>query len=138
MKNFDECLNGIERENDNSQYEAVTNIALDLLGFRMCQNQNDSVENSIEDITNCIRSSSPIDVPLQSSNCQNSLDTFVTSPNSYNNWCESSTSEINLSYSLPDYQTLIEDKMKEIFEESNITTELDPSKISFILSSINV
>ncbi|KAK9304262.1 hypothetical protein QLX08_004262 [Tetragonisca angustula] len=83
MKNFDECLNGIERENDNSQYEAVTNIALDLLGFRMCQNQNDSVENSIEDITNCIRSSSPIDVPLQSN------------------------------------------KMKEIFEESNITTELD-------------
>ncbi|XP_043511240.1 uncharacterized protein LOC122529299 isoform X3 [Frieseomelitta varia] len=124
MKNFDECLNGIEREN-NSQYEAVTNIALDLLGFRICQNQNDSIENNIEDITNCIRSSSPIDVPLQSTNCQNSLDTFVTSPNSYNNWCESSTSEINLSYSLPDYQTLIEDKMKEIFEESNITTELD-------------
>lgn len=125
MKNFDECLNDIERENDNSEYEAVTNIALDLLGFRICQNQNNSIENSIENITNCIRSSSPIDVPLQSTNCQNSLDTFVTSPNSYNNWCESSTSEINLSYSLPDYQTLIEDKMKEIFEESNITTELD-------------
>ena len=125
MKNFDECLNCIERENDNSQYEAVTNIALDLLGFRICQNQNDSIENSIENITSSTRSSSPIDVPLQSTNCQNSVDMFVTSPNSCNNWCESSTSEINLSYSLPDYQTLIEDKMKEIFEESYITTELD-------------
>ncbi|CAD1476485.1 unnamed protein product, partial [Heterotrigona itama] len=122
MKNFDECLNGIEKENDNSQYEAVTNIALDLLGFRICQNQNDSIEDSIE--TSSIRSSSPI-VPLQSTNCQNSLNMFVTSPNSCHNWCESSTSEINLSYSLPDYQTLIEDKMKEIFEESNNTTELD-------------
>lgn len=121
MKNFDECLNGTERENDNSRYEAVTNIALDLLGFRVSQSQDDLIENSIEDTSS--RSSSPIDITLQSGICQNSFDILEKSNSC--NLHDSSISEINLTYSLPDYQTLIEDKMKELFEESNVTTELD-------------
>lgn len=122
MKNFDECLNGTERENVNFRYETVTN-ATDLLDFRTFQNQNNSIENNTENITS--RSSSPTDNVLHSIIYQNSLDTSVKSPDSSNNWCETSISDINLSYSLPDYQTLIEHKMKEIFEESNVTTELD-------------
>ncbi|CAL7948983.1 unnamed protein product [Xylocopa violacea] len=118
MKNFDQCFNGVETENDNSRYEVVTNIAIDVLGFRVTHDQDNTIENSIEETMS--RSSSFTDM------LQNSPDTTAKFPDSCNNWCEfGSSSEINLSYSLPDYQTLIEDKMKEIFKESNVTTELD-------------
>ncbi|CAK9807443.1 Condensin-2 complex subunit H2 [Anthophora plagiata] len=122
MKNFDECLNGTDKENDNFRCEAVANTTVDLLGFHISQNQDNSIEDSTEGTS---RSSSPINIKLQSTVCQDTLDMNTKSPNSCNNCCESSVSEINLSYSLPDYQTLIEDKMKEIFEESNVVTELD-------------
>ncbi|KOC66762.1 Condensin-2 complex subunit H2 [Habropoda laboriosa] len=122
MKNFDECLNGTEKENDNCRCEAVANTTVDLLDFHISQNQDNSIKDSTEETS---RSSSPIDAKLQSTICQDTLDMNIKSPNSCNNWCESSISEINLSYSLPDYQTLIEDKMKEIFKESNVITELD-------------
>ena len=100
MKNFDECLNGTEKENDTSRCEAVTGINVDLLGFRMSENQNNFVENNTDDVTS--RSSSPVDV-------------------------EPPISENVLTYSLPDYQALIDVKMKEICKESDVTTELDQS-----------
>lgn len=120
MKNFDDCLNGSEKEIDNVRYEAVTSVAIDLLGFRISQNQDDFMGNNTEGM----HSPSP-DVELQSRIRHNLLDVTPASPNVYNDWQEPAISEIDLNYSLPDYQSLIEDKMKEIFEESDITTELD-------------
>lgn len=123
MKNFDECLNGTEQKNNTSQYETTTGVTIDLLDFRISQNQNNFVENNIEEVTS--RNSSPTHIKSQSANRHNSLDIADKSSTLCSNWYEPSISEIDLTYSLPDYQTLIEGKMKEIFEESNVTTELD-------------
>ncbi|XP_076234516.1 uncharacterized protein LOC143179264 [Calliopsis andreniformis] len=120
MKKFDECLNETEKDIDILRCEAVTNISMDLLGFRISQNQNDFTQNNIAEIS----SSSPVSVELDSAIRHNSLDDTPRSPNIYNDWQEPD-SENDLNYSLPDYQTLIEDKMKEIFKESDVTTELD-------------
>lgn len=122
MKNFDECLNGTERENDTSRCEAVTGVTLDLLGFRMSQNQNNFVGNNTEDVMS--RSSSPIDVELPLTIRDNSPEISEESP-LHNDEREPPISDTDLTYSLPDYQALIEDKMKEICKESDVTTELD-------------
>ncbi|XP_031837879.1 uncharacterized protein LOC116429260 [Nomia melanderi] len=123
MKNFDECLNGTEKENDTSRYEAMTGSTIDLLGFRISEKQTDCAENNIPELMS--RSSSPNDTMSRS--VHNSFDTNEQSSNTCNDWYEPSISEIDTTYSLPDYQSLIEDKMKEIFEESNVTTDLDQS-----------
>lgn len=123
MKNFDECLSGSDKTNYNIQYEAVTNSDIDLLGFRVSQNKTDCIEDCVEDIRS--RRFSPDNTTVDSPNCQDSFNDIIKSPNSDGNRCESSMSELNLPFSLPEYQTLIEGKMKEIFEESNVTTELD-------------
>nr|XP_033337386.1 uncharacterized protein LOC117226797 [Megalopta genalis]XP_033337387.1 uncharacterized protein LOC117226797 [Megalopta genalis] len=121
MKNFDECLKGPEKENDGTRYEAMTSSTIDLLGFRMSEKKNNFIENNTVEMMS--RSPSPNDTGLESGH--NSFDIVAQSPNTCNDWYEPSISEIDLTYSLPDYQTLIEDKMKEIFKESNVTTELD-------------
>ncbi|XP_076652853.1 uncharacterized protein LOC143359077 isoform X2 [Halictus rubicundus] len=121
MKNFDECLNGTEKEYDVSRYEAMTDSTIDLLGFRISEKQSNCIQNNTTEIMS--RSPSPEDARLESAH--NSFDIAPQSPILCNDWYEPSISEIDVSYSLPDYQTLIEDKMKEIFEESNVTTELD-------------
>ena len=123
MKNFDECLNGTEKENDTSRCEAVTGVTVDLLGFRISQNQNNFVENNTEDVMS--RSSSPIDVEPPLTIRDNSPEISEESPNLQNDEEEPPISDTDLTYSLPDYQALIEDKMKEICKESDVTTELD-------------
>ncbi|XP_015431075.1 PREDICTED: uncharacterized protein LOC107187476 [Dufourea novaeangliae] len=121
MKNFDGCLNGTEKENDTLKYEAMTGSTIDLLGFRLTENKNNSIESNIEEIMS--RSSSPNDVRSQS--VHNSFDIAEKSSNICTDWYEPSITEMDVSYSLPDYQTLIEGKMKEIFKESDVSTELD-------------
>lgn len=122
MRNFDQCFNGTEKENNNAQRTAVTNFTLNLTGCSS-QNENDFIENNDEEITS--RSSSPSNTKSQSATHQESLKMMEKSPDLQDSWCESLGSEINLSYSLPDYQNLIEDKMKEICEEADISSELD-------------
>ncbi|XP_076298947.1 uncharacterized protein LOC143217996 isoform X2 [Lasioglossum baleicum] len=121
MKNFDECLNGTEKENDISKYEAMTDSTIDLLGFQISEKQSNCIQNNTAEIMS--RSPSPDDAGLESTH--NTFDVTPQSPILCNDWYEPSISEMDVSYSLPDYQTLIEDRMKEIFEESNVTTELD-------------
>ncbi|XP_078044331.1 uncharacterized protein LOC144473871 [Augochlora pura] len=123
MKNFDECLNSPARENDGTKYEAMISSTIDLLGFQISEKKNNCIENNTAEVTS--RSPSPNDTGLDSSH--NSFDIVAQSPNMGNDWYEPSISEIDLTYSLPDYQTLIEEKMKEIFNESNVTNELDQS-----------
>ena len=123
MKNFDECLNGTEKENGTSRCEAVTDATADLLGFRISQNQNNFVENNTEDVMS--RSSSPIDVELPLTIRGNSPEISEEPPNLHNEEQEPPIADSDLIYSLPDYQALIEDKMKEICKESDVTTELD-------------
>ncbi|XP_043261079.1 uncharacterized protein LOC122402395 [Colletes gigas] len=122
IKNCDDCLNITRRDYDTSGHKATRNVILDLLDFRIAQNQNNFIENDTEEIPS--RNSTPSDLQLQSIS-HNSLDITEQSHNLCDSWYEPSVSEIDVSYSLPDYQSLIEGKMKEIFEESNVATELD-------------
>ncbi|XP_003704517.1 uncharacterized protein LOC100879302 [Megachile rotundata] len=120
MKNFDQCFNGTEKENDSGRQTSMTNISINLLDFCSSKSQNDDTERNDEEIMS--RSSTPINFRSQSTIGQESPDMIEEPPNLMNSWGES---EINTSYSLPDYQTLIEGKMKEIFEETDVVTELD-------------
>lgn len=120
MKNFDQCFNGTEKENDSGRQTSMTNISINLLDFCNSKNQNNDTECNNEEIIS--RSSTPINFRSQSTIGQESPNMIEESPNLMNSWDES---EINTSYSLPDYQTLIEGKMKKIFEETDVATELD-------------
>ncbi|XP_053998378.1 condensin-2 complex subunit H2-like [Hylaeus anthracinus] len=115
IKSFNECLNETEIDNDNSCHEVTTDVTNDSL-------ENNFIEDNTEEIMD--RTFSPIDIQSQSTVRHNSFDISEKSSTLYNNSYEPSISD-DLMYSLPDYQTLIEGKMKEIFEESNIATELD-------------
>lgn len=73
-KNLSTCIKYI-REYNSSQYNDVTNIDLDLLGFRLCVNvetnanisDNNITDTSINEVSS-LRSSSPIDMSLPHEN----------------------------------------------------------------------
>ncbi|KAG7189036.1 hypothetical protein KM043_008629 [Ampulex compressa] len=95
-------------------YEAVTNITMDLLGFRSFLRKQDPATDDLPMDESIDHTSSP-----EQSRASSPFVSRSKSPSVHEEWIRRDCSP------LFDYQRMIEDRMKEIFAEADVGTELE-------------